>query len=383
MRVVVFSLLLFLSACASVEHAPTNNISTMLRDDRFAASKIEIDTSQIFALNEDMHRYLEKQFAAQTLQKGVPKGLFDVLYDKGQLKVEYNADYTRNAAETFAARSGNCLSLAIMTGAFAKAMGLNVVYQRVLVEDHWNHYRDLIFISEHVNIVLGASTSRARFAPDDARRHTIDFFPPADQRPRTTETLDENTVIAMYLNNRAAEELAQGHTEKAYWWVRKALLQDAQLNAAYNTLGVIYRRHGALNDAERVFNAMLARDRNNEVAQWNLAVVLRAQGRVVDADTIAERLQRALPHPPHDFYDRGQAALRAGEYETAKQWFAREVARAGYNPKFHFALAVAHFHLGEFDQVNLHLRKALDGSATQSDRAIYAGKLEALATLRK
>jgi Flp pilus assembly protein TadD len=382
MKIFVLSLLLFLAACAGIERGP-ETASPILRDDRFAASKIEIDTSRIFSMNEDMQHYLDTQIATHALKKGIPKSLFDALYEKGQLRIEYDAKYTRDAAQTFAARSGNCLSLAIMTGAFAKAMGLNVAYQRVLMEEHWNQLRDLIFISDHVNIVLDASTARARFVPDEARRYTIDFFPPDEQRRRSAETLSENTVIAMYLNNRAAEELAEGRVDAAYWWAREAILRDANLLAAYNTLGVIYRRNGALAEAEQVFKTILARERNNEVALSNLAIVLRAQGRVIDADAIAERLQRSQPHPPYYFYDRGQIALRAGEYETAKQWFAREVARADYNPTFHFALAVAYFHLGESDKTNFHLRKARDASTTQSDRSLYAGKLQALAARSK
>ncbi len=49
--------------------------------------------------------------------------LFEALYSKGQLKLEYDSAKTRNAAQAFAARSGNCLSLVIMTAAFAKEMG--------------------------------------------------------------------------------------------------------------------------------------------------------------------------------------------------------------------------------------------------------------------
>ena len=44
---------------------------------------------------------------------------------------------------------------------------------------------------------------------------------------------------------RAAEALAGGDVGGAYWWARAAIRQDPQFISAYNTLGVIYRRHGA------------------------------------------------------------------------------------------------------------------------------------------
>jgi hypothetical protein len=39
------------------------------------------------------------------------------------------------AREAFAARTGNCLSLVIMTSAFAKQLGLPVSYRRVVMEE--------------------------------------------------------------------------------------------------------------------------------------------------------------------------------------------------------------------------------------------------------
>ena len=69
----------------------------------------------------------------------VRQALFDALYQPDQLKLEYDAAMTRNAAQAFAVRSGNCLSLVIMTAAFAKEMGLDVRYQNVFGEDVMRH----------------------------------------------------------------------------------------------------------------------------------------------------------------------------------------------------------------------------------------------------
>jgi hypothetical protein len=46
--------------------------------------------------------------------------LFDALYGNGRLRLDYDSAMTRNATEAFAARSGNCLSLVLMTAAFAR-----------------------------------------------------------------------------------------------------------------------------------------------------------------------------------------------------------------------------------------------------------------------
>jgi len=40
--------------------------------------------------------------------------------------LEYESRVTRNASETYAARMGNCLSLVIMTAAFARKVGMRI-----------------------------------------------------------------------------------------------------------------------------------------------------------------------------------------------------------------------------------------------------------------
>ena len=60
-----------------------------------------------------------------------------MLYKRQKLGLEYDATSTRTASEAYAARAGNCLSLVIMTSAFAKALGLPVYYQRVFVDESW------------------------------------------------------------------------------------------------------------------------------------------------------------------------------------------------------------------------------------------------------
>jgi len=89
----------------------------------------------VFAVSPEMRHYLHTEIAPHLHREGPLQGLFDALYSKRQLKLEYDSAMTRNAAQAFAARSGNCLSLVIMTAAFANEMGLPVQFQSVLGEE--------------------------------------------------------------------------------------------------------------------------------------------------------------------------------------------------------------------------------------------------------
>src|SRR5204863_7553191 len=138
---------------------------------------------------------------------GPQRGLVEALYSKTQLKLEYDSELTRNAAETFKARAGNCLSLAIMTAAFAKEMGLAVRYQRVLVDDAWSRSGGIYFASLHVNLTLGTTQTGVHMLDSQNTPMTIDFLPGTDLRGRRMRVLQEDTIVAMYMNNRAAEAL--------------------------------------------------------------------------------------------------------------------------------------------------------------------------------
>ena len=81
----------------------------LFNDQLFPAPTVRINADDVFALSEEMKHYLHTDIAKQLKSRGRQYGLFDALYSKGQLKLEYDAELTRNAAETFAARSGNCL----------------------------------------------------------------------------------------------------------------------------------------------------------------------------------------------------------------------------------------------------------------------------------
>ena len=98
---------------------------------------------------------------------------------------------------------------------------------------------------------------------------TVDFLPP--QKCRAAHALiGEHTIVAMYMNNRAAEAFAKGQVNEAYWWVRGAIGQDPHFVSAYNTLGVIYRRHGNPAEAQKVLAFALEREPRNTRIMSNL-----------------------------------------------------------------------------------------------------------------
>jgi len=365
--------LLLVSGCATLPPVERQ----LLDDALFAPPSERIDSRDVFALSEPMREYLSAK-ADILKERGTHQGLFDALYNSNQLKLDYDSAVTRTASQAFDARAGNCLSLVIMTAAFARQLGLEVRYQRVVSEDMWSRNGETYFASGHVNVALARKHRDPRVRFDEQQALTIDFIPPKPNTfPRTWEVA-EKSIVAMFMNNRAAEAFTAGRIDDAYWWVREAIRQDPTFLSAYNTLGVIYRHHGNLAHAERVLGHVLAYEPGSANAMQNLALVYNDQGRDAEAEALTQRLERMQPYPPFHFFTLGMEAMDAGDFRTAKTMFAREVQRDPYYHEFHFWLAAACLHLGEAECVREHLVTAAENSPTRGDRDLYAAKLHRL-----
>jgi tetratricopeptide (TPR) repeat protein len=331
-----------------------------------------------------MRDYLRSPaFNALLRSHGKDKGLLKALYSSGKtgLKLEYDATYTRNAAETYRDRAGNCMSLVIMTAAFAKELGMTVRYQNILQEENWSRSGDVYLLSGHVNLILafrpGDLPPGSR--PDHAL--VVDFLSDPAANDRYIQPLEEEDIVMMYQNNRAAEALVQNRLDDAYWWARAATSVNPRMAMAYNTLGVIYERRGDLPMAERAYRAALTREPESIVSLRNLEPVLIAMGRTEEAQAIAQRVAKIEPIPPFHYFNRGIAAYQRGDYREARDLFAREVKRAPYYDEFHFWLAASLLKLGETKQAREQLTLAADTSTRKDTRNLYNAKLAHLRQL--
>jgi len=373
-------LCIMLAGCADAPpRVAEGSPAPLFSDQRFSPPAQQIRAADVFALSDEMQQYLRTEIAPLVRSRGRQQALIDALSSRRLLKLEYDAAMTRNASQAFAARSGNCLSLVIMSAAFAKALELPVYFQSVVLDDAaWSRSGDLYFVSGHVNLTLGRRMLDRNAGYDAARLLTIDFLPAEEILGQRTRPLAEETIVAMYMNNRAAELMAAGEVNEAYWWAREALRQSPGFMAAYNTLGVIYLRHGDLAEAERALSFAVEREPRNPVSLSNLVLVQERLGHRGEAQALRQRLAAIEPYPPYHFFRLGTEAMQAGRYDAARDFFLKEIDRAAYQPEVHFWLAVACLKLGDVVQARKHLAIAMENSNTHTDRDLYAAKLDKL-----
>ncbi len=370
------ALALQLAACTTLTPPAA---APLLDDALFNHPARPAEADSALALDDDMRAYLRTTLAPGGYLKGKARALTDALYGQHQLQLQYDAGFTRNAAQAFAARSGNCLSLVLMTAAFAREMGLEVVFQSARLDDAFSRSGDLTLRSGHVNLVLGprpaASGWQSVSYGPDPNRLQVDFLPPDELRGLRTVPIGEATVLAMFMNNRAAEALQRRQTSDAYAWVREALRTDPGFWPAFNTLGVVYQQAGHLDAAVLAFEQLLKQDDHQVATMWNLAQVLQAQGRSEEAARWAERRRLLEPVPPFHYFALGEAAMARGAWAEARGFFQSEQRITGDSHELQFWLAQALYRLGEWPAAQRALQQAISTSPGPADQARYAGKL--------
>jgi tetratricopeptide (TPR) repeat protein len=370
--VLIFCIVGCFGACVTattVKSAP----SDLFRDELFGTKPAAIDAREVFKLSEPMQQYLQTHFAARLKSHGRARMLYAALFTELQLKLEYDSQQTRTASGAFAARSGNCLSLVIMTAALAKALSLDVHFHGVQIEENWLRKDDLFFSTGHVNISIGQDPQITREVQNHGRFLIVDFVP--TQQLRHMWPLTEQTIVAMYLNNRAAEIMTQGDFKEAYWWAKAAIQQDSQLWPAYISLGVIYRRSGHPELSEQALRRVLENDPNNITALSNLANVLAQLKRTDDLSAVREHLKQLRPVEPYYYFKLGNSAMLSGDFERARDLYLREVRRQPHNPEFHFQLALAYLRLGDSKRAADSMSEAQANSTSAHEQGIYAAKL--------
>lgn len=365
--------IVLLTACATPAKLPP---PSLFNDALFEPPSTHVNAQDVFAVNQPMRDYLSTAIVGQLHGKGYKQTLFDALYKKDGLRLEYDAVMTRNASEAFSARSGNCLSLVIMTAAFAKELNLEIQYQRVDTEEIWSRNGGLYFSSGHVNLVLGKRRFDIDHSYDSNRLMTIDFLPPEEILGQRVVSIDENTIVAMYMNNRAAEALTLGKLDDAYWWAREAVIQDQKFLPGYNTLAVIYRQTKHLTEAEQVLTHAIQLDPQNLVVMSNLIQVWKLVGKDAQANMLSQTLEKLQNYPPFYYFERGISAIKKGDFRAARDFFIEEIKHAPDYHESHFWLAIAYLKLGENKLATEQLAIAKENSTTHSDYALYSAKLD-------
>jgi Tfp pilus assembly protein PilF len=381
-RCIIISVCLLLAACATNSLPPPKPVD-LFQDQLFKPLAKPIRAEDALKMSEPMRDFARTKMhhsSGHVDNKDRRTVLIDSLYTKGKLQLEYYSDVTRTASEAFDMKSGNCLSLVLLTAAFAKELKLPFHYQVVVGATDWNQSDNFFMAIGHVNIVLEELPSEFELRTWTAEPIIVDFLTPEKAALLDTEAIEENTVLAMFLNNRAVENLMQGKVNEAYWFAKAALQQDRKFYNADLSLAIIYRTIHHPELSEMVLEQMAQYNPNDANLLMDQMLVLKDLGRNAEAKAIGERLAILDQNRPWSYYFQAQTEFNAGHFDNAKRLYEKEIKRDPEHHEFEHGLALVYLKLNDPKNAVIHLARAIQLCTTIHPRDLYEMELEKIKT---
>jgi len=229
--------------------------------------------------------------------------LYEYLQSFGETFVYGNL--TSDAKSTLDQGTGNCMSLAVLTTALAKAVDIEIKYQLVNRIPVFQEYGSVVFNAQHIRSIVYkprnediadlAGTTITVFRESAI----IDYYPSRSNFSHGFVSEDE--FYAMYFRNLASEAIGQDNNNRAYWLLKHSLEIEPESHQTINSLAILHRRVGDYRKAEELYKYGIKIASNKIVLLKNYKVLLLFQKRYDEAEKISRELENLEDHNPFNW----------------------------------------------------------------------------------
>ncbi len=287
---------------------------------------------------------------------------------------------TYSAREALDKKSGNCLSLALVTHALAQLVDIETHYRKVHSAPIYRRYGDLMTLSSHVQTRV--------FKPEGEKRKNeivvlrpsliIDYF--RGQKDETGATISTEDFIAMYYQNLASEALIEHQYDYAYALLSQAMQISPQNPQTLNSLAVLYTRTGKESKAEQIYSFALENTSGDLNLLSNFVQMLKRQQRWDEAEQFEQRAGSIDDDNPYRWLDKAESDLQDGHLLRARKYFEKALEKAPYLHEAQFGLAKSYYLNGEPTKAKIHLEQALELAVKEKESFLYHAKLAVLSS---
>ena len=301
------------------------------------------------------------------------KALSEVLKERLSNFTYYGETY--DATTAMRLNKGNCMSLAILTTAYAKLSKLDFSYRKVSTLPIFTKKDDIILSSTHVQTVIYDPTFIAEenifyLSPPGI---VIDYFPSESQR--VGKKLSLETFQAMYYKNIAADALADKDLNKSFLYANKAYQFDNENIETINLLAVIHRRFGDLETAEAIYKAGLEREKTSIALLSNYIMLLKSQQRFEEVNILQSKLNQLDDPSPYQWLGEAYIAQKSGDSNQAEIYFRKALKKAPYLNQAYMGLYRIYAKQNKLTKAKAMLVKALEWTYELDERKLYKYKL--------
>jgi Tfp pilus assembly protein PilF len=380
------ALLLAVSACSNNNYHGSNfkeskNFDVPVNRELFLEDDKEINIQKdIFMLSlPQQTSFLSEISKKQDQGFKLHEALEAVLSSKLSNFTYYGKTY--NAEKTMRLNSGNCMSLAILTTAYAKLLGLDFSYRKVNTIPVFQRENNLILSSSHVQTII----YDADFIEDPNEIYiqkpgvVIDYFP--DTNNRVGMSFGESTFTSMYYRNLAAGALVDNELAKAFTLAEIAHDFDQRNVEAINLLAVIHRRAGDDFSAEMIYQAGFEIEKSSLALMSNYIMLLRKQKRYEEASIYQNKLDDLDDPNPYHWLEQAYMAEKYQRTNKAVYYYQKALKSAPYLNQAYMGLYKIFREKGHILKAKSMLSKALEWTYEIEQRKQYKQKLYSLAQL--
>ena len=333
-----------------------------------------VDKEVFLHIGPELKNLLDQKIRPLTRRTQQVVALHELLFGRQYFAIDYDNSYTKTAHETFATRSGNCLSLAALYVASARYLGMNARFQVVDIPEQWDKNRDF-------NIVLGHVNVRVKIPGHDATVEFLDTYTGEEAKKFKTRIITDDEATARYFNNRGAELLAAGELDSAVELLQKSVEVHPRFSESWVNLGVGYKLKGQLTQAEQAYWQARKINRHNLSAINNLHTLYLETGETQKAQQLADRIRAHQMKNPYYLASLAQHEINKHNFGHAVTYLKKAIKIQPLEADFYLLLGQTYFQVGDYAKSEAALLKAVELTRETNELEKRQKKLDALRNL--
>ena len=293
--------------------------------------------------------------------------LLRAVLEPGAPGLEYDAAASYTVQEVFSRRRANCLAFTNFVVALMREVGLKVEYNEVDVPYTWDMSdSNTLIMYKHINAIV-----RLFNKPDKVIDIAMEEYDTSYRQRKISDSL----ALAQHYNNRAMEYLKQENYAEAVRYMVKALSIEPGVSYLWSNLGAVYRRYGRLEAAELAYRLALQHDPSDLTAVSNAARLYEQLGERETAQALHKRAAYFREINPYYRYRLGLDAFVRREYLLALEHTGAAIRRYDKEHRFYFLQGTIHSRLGNAEQAEKNLLKAISLADNPEQNSRYRRKM--------
>lgn len=315
----------------------------------------ELPDDKVMEITDEMEAFIQKYVLKANGLESRSRLLTDAIFDEDKLGMFYDPSQTYTARQAFENKVGNCLAFSFLYTALAERLGLDARFQEVEILPEWGEADDETYIeSRHINIQLNIT---------GVGQYIVDIDSIGKDQALRSKLLDAQHVEALYYGNVASDLLLEGRYEESFKYFVKGIKLKPSESSLWANFGVLYRRAGFNDHAEKAYFTALEHETRNAAALNNLAYLYKETDNKERAEYYAALAKASQSKNPYFRFSRAKKAMQDYQLDTALRHINYAINKNKLEPRFYKLKSEIHTIRGETREASKALRTAQEMEA--------------------